>query len=87
MNHFSYARVLDALLLIRLKNKGSQTKLDSSVISTELFNKLLELGYIELVDSNRGVTITQKGNNVISFNHQETLNAAELGELWTPQRP
>lgn len=66
MNKIRYMSVIDALLLLRKKNM-SKTKIDSSCIQVELFNKLLDWEYIELLEGNSGLRITEKGNNIIGF--------------------
>ncbi len=84
MNKIHYMSVVDALLLLHRKNV-SRSGIDSSCVQVELFNKLLEWGYIELLDGNSGLRITEKGNNIIRFStknmsilHEAAIEASRL---------
>ena len=69
--------VIDALLLLRNKNM-SGSKIDSSCIPVELFNKLLKWGYIELIEGNSGLRLTEKGINIIAFSTRNMGIAHEV---------
>lgn len=76
VNPYSYRRVCDALLLLKLRNNPEKDSpgIDSSCISVELLNKLIEWGYVEYVDGNQEIDITEKGQNIIKFNRITCVN-------------
>lgn len=76
MNKIRYMSVIDALLLLRRKNMSGST-IDTSCIQVELFNKLIEWKYIEILDGNAGLRITEKGNNIIAFSTKNMYHVQE----------
>jgi hypothetical protein len=69
MNQLRYTSIVDALILLKKKNTSNTcSKIDASCISIELFNKLIDWGYIEMLEGNSSLQLTQNGNNLIAFN-------------------
>lgn len=69
MNQLRYTSIVDALILLKKKNTSNTcSKIDSSCVSIELFNKLIDWGYIEMLEGNSSLRLTKNGNNLITFN-------------------
>lgn len=63
-----YDSIVYSLLLLKRRNQSGNSCIDTSCVPVSTFNQLVSWGYIELIDGNSGLRITDKGENILSFN-------------------